>query len=71
MRSRLTGEKPLAKSPFPLGVGTQRQLVVMERPTGTTDEGRETPMSTTSTRSQDWDNRGQRTALYSIRECLP
>lgn len=28
-------------------------------------------MSTTSTRSQDWDNRGQRTALYSLRECLP
>lgn len=28
-------------------------------------------MSTTSTRSQDWDNCGQRTALYSIRECLP
>lgn len=28
-------------------------------------------MSTTSTRSQDWDSRGQGTALYSIRECLP
>lgn len=28
-------------------------------------------MSTTSTRSQDWDDLGQRTVLYSTRKCLP
>lgn len=71
MRLRLTGEKPLAKFPYPLGLGQRGKLTVMGRPTGTTVEG-EGNLSIYHLHqvtglgqlwSEDW--------LYSIRECLP
>lgn len=66
-RRETPGQVPIS----PWDIGTKSQVVVMERPKYYKSRGRESLNVYHLHQVTGLGNRGQRTVLYSIRECLP